>query len=104
MNRVLEAAWVGVQEVYGASASDRSEVRISMVERIIEAIEAGVVDEEGLLRAALSYKQGDIEPKPSTTGTRVMKELDYRGYRIRYHCGAEWLAHVFKPGSSGVTP
>lgn len=33
-----------------------------------------------------------------------MKEFDYRGYRVRYHCGAEWLAHVFKPGSSHVTP
>ena len=62
MSRVLEAAWTAAQEFYGASASDRSEVRVSMMERIIEAIEAGVVDEEGLLRAALSYKQGDIEP------------------------------------------
>ena len=61
MSRVLEAAWTAAQEFYGASASDRSEVRVAMVERIIEAIEAGVVDEEGLLRAALSYRQGDID-------------------------------------------
>ena len=59
MSRVLEAAWTSAQEFYGASASDRSEVRVSMAERIIEAIEGGVTDEEGLLRAALSYKQGD---------------------------------------------
>jgi hypothetical protein len=61
MSSVLEAAWTAAQEFYGASASDRSEVRVFMVERIIEAIEAGVVDEEGLLRAALSYKQGDTD-------------------------------------------
>ena len=61
MSRVLEAAWTAAQEFYGAPESDRSEVRVSMVERIIEAIEAGVLDEEGLLRAALSYKQGDID-------------------------------------------
>jgi len=61
MSRVLEAAWTAAQEHYGASASDRSAIRVSMMERIIEAIEAGVRDEEGLLRAALSYKGGDIE-------------------------------------------
>ena len=61
MSRVLEAAWTSAQEFYGASASDRSTIRVSMMERIIEAIEAGVRDEEGLLRAALSYKGGDIE-------------------------------------------
>ena len=61
MSRVLEAAWTSAQEFYGASASDRSAIRVSMMERIIEAIEAGVVDEEGLLRAALSYKGGDID-------------------------------------------
>ena len=61
MSRVLEAAWVSAQDFYGATASDRSEVRVVMMERIIDAIEAGVLDEEGLLRAALSYKQGDMD-------------------------------------------
>ena len=41
MSRVLEAAWTAAQEHYGASASDRSAIRVSMMERIIEAIEAG---------------------------------------------------------------
>ena len=61
MSRVLEAAWTSAQEFLGASASDRSEVRVVMMERIIEAIEAGLFDEESLLRAALSYKQGDTD-------------------------------------------
>ena len=61
MSRVLEAAWVSAQNFYGATASDRSEVRLVMMERIIDAIEAGVIDEEGLLRAALSYKLDDTD-------------------------------------------
>ena len=61
MSRVLEAAWTEAQEFYGASATDRSEMRVSMAERIIEALEAGVNDEESLMRAALAYKHGDID-------------------------------------------
>ena len=61
MSRVLEAAWGTAQNFYGASASDRSEVRLVMMERIIDAIEAGVIDEEGLLRAALSYRLDDTD-------------------------------------------
>ena len=59
MRRVIEAAWTEAQKSFGASASDRTEVRVAMAERIIEAIEAGVVDEERLLRAALSYKHAE---------------------------------------------
>ena len=56
MSRVLEAAWTEAQEFYGAPSSERSVVRIAMAERIIEAIEAGVQDEESLKRAALTYR------------------------------------------------
>ena len=61
MRRVLEAAWTEAQESYGAASSDRSVVRIAMAERIIEAIEAGVQDEESLKRAALTYRLDDTD-------------------------------------------
>lgn len=28
-----------------------------------------------------------------------MQETFYRGYRIRYHCVAEWFAHIYRPDS-----
>lgn len=29
-----------------------------------------------------------------------MQETTYRGYRILYHCVAEWFAHIYRPGSN----
>lgn len=28
-----------------------------------------------------------------------MREVVYRGYKIRYHCSAVWFANIFRPGS-----
>ena len=61
MSRVLDAAWTEAQDFYGASSSDASVIRIAMAERIIEAIEAGVQDEESLKRAALTYRLDDTD-------------------------------------------
>ena len=60
MSRVLEVAWKEAQEFYGVPSADRS-VRIAMAARIIEAIEAGVRDEESLKRAALTYRLDDTD-------------------------------------------
>jgi len=27
-----------------------------------------------------------------------MQETTYKGYRIKYHCVAEWFAHIYPPG------
>ena len=61
MSRVLDAAWTEAQEFYGATPTDRSVVRAAMAQGIIEAIEAGVTDEEGLRRAALDYRHDTDE-------------------------------------------
>ena len=61
MSRVLDAAWTSAQEFHGAATSDRTAIRACMAEAIIEAIEAGVDDEEGLLRAAFAYRQDNTD-------------------------------------------
>jgi hypothetical protein len=60
MTRVLDGAWTEAQAFYVDSAIDRSVIRASMAQRIIEAIEAGVTDEDSLRRAALAFRQDDI--------------------------------------------
>jgi hypothetical protein len=57
MSRVLDEAWAKAQPFFAGPAIDQSVVRASMAERIIQAIEAGVTDADGLKRAALSAMQ-----------------------------------------------
>jgi hypothetical protein len=59
LTQVLDAAWMEAQASYGASPTDRSVIRASMAERIIEALEAGVQDEKSIKRAALAHMQDD---------------------------------------------
>ena len=54
MTRVLDAAWKEAQMLCGDSAKDRCIIRASMARGIIEAIEAGATDADGLMQAALS--------------------------------------------------